>query len=172
MAKKKSSSTALPGVFALMTLLLGVLGVVLMCTIELIGFGVQFGNSKLDPIMIVGKDVIFGSKSQYGDLGSVKSTPLAVASWALLLAGAVIALLALILAILKNRKLTKLMLVVAGLLLIVGGAMVFAIPQNFFTNNNLDKLGLFYVSMGTGGWLGGIFGIVGGLLGLGGAIVK
>ena len=93
MAKKKSSSSALPGVFALMTLLLGVLGVVLMYTLELIGFGLQLGDKKSDAAMIVGKDVMFGSKSQYGDLDLLKPTPMAIVSWVLLLAGAALGLM-------------------------------------------------------------------------------
>ena len=163
MAKKKSSSSALPGVFALMTLLLGVLGVVLMYTLELIGFGLQLGDNKSDAAMIVGKDVMFGSKSQYGDLDLLKPTPMAIVSWVLLLAGAV-----------KVRKLSKLMMLLGGLVLIVGGAMVFAIGPNFSSVNLVDtgEFNLFYTTLGVGGWLGGIFGIVGGLLGLGGAIVK
>lgn len=174
MAKKKSSSSALPGVFALMTLLLGVLGVVLMYTLELIGFGLQLGDKKSDAAMIVGKDVMFGSKSQYGDLDLLKPTPMAIVSWVLLLAGAALALVALICLLLKVRKLSKLMMLLGGLVLIVGGAMVFAIGPNFSSVNLVDtgEFDLFYTTLGVGGWLGGIFGIVGGLLGLGGAIVK
>lgn len=174
MAKKKTSSSALPGVFALMTLLLGVLGAVLMYTLELVGFGLQLGDKKSDPAMIVGNEVLFGTKSPRGDLDLLKPTPVAIVSWILLIVGAALALAALICLLLKSRKLSKIMMLLAGLLLIVGGAMVFAIGSNFASVNLIDtgEFDLFYTTMGIGGWLGGIFGIVGGLLGLGGAIVK
>lgn len=174
MAKKKTSSSALPGIFALMTLLLGVLGAVLMYTLDLVGSGLQLGDKKSDPVMIVGNEVMFGTKSPRGDFDLLEPTPVAIVSWILLIVGAALALVALICLLLKVRKLSKLMMLLGGLVLIVGGAMVFAIGPNFSSVNLVDTgdFKLFYTTLGVGGWLGGIFGIVGGLLGLGGAIVK
>ena len=174
MAKKKTSSSALPGIFALMTLLLGVLGAVLMYTIDLVGYGLQLGDKKSDPVMIVGNEVMFGTKSPRGDFDLLEPTPVAIVSWILLIVGAALALVALICLLLKVRKLSKLMMLLGGLVLIVGGAMAFAVCSNFASVNLVDtgEFKLFYTTLGVGGWLGGIFGIVGGLLGLGGAIVK
>ena len=131
MAKKKSSSSALPGIFALMTLLLGVLGAVLMYTLDLVGSGLQLGDKKSDPVMIVGNEVMFGTKSPRGDFDLLEPTPVAIVSWILLIVGAALALVALICLLLKVRKLSKLMMLLGGLVLIVGGAMAFAICSNF-----------------------------------------
>ncbi|HBM70858.1 MAG TPA: hypothetical protein DD377_05895 [Firmicutes bacterium] len=80
----------------------------------------------------------------------------------------------------KKGKLAKLLSLIGGLCLLVAGIFMFVAPNNF-VSSNLDEIlasGSKYAKeaisgkMEAGAILGGIFGIVGGLGGFAGAIVK
>lgn len=134
-----------------------------------------------------GTDVLFGSKTDNGTVvyeGSV----IGLVAFILSIAGAVFAILALVLGLMKKRGIARFVALVGGLVLLVGGIMYACAPANFISTNlatiddlvngileNIGSLlGLDITKsnvLGLGAWLGLVGGCLGGVSCIGGAIL-
>ncbi|HAS56412.1 MAG TPA: hypothetical protein DEF61_05330 [Firmicutes bacterium] len=182
MAKKSKKSTL--SLFIIMAaLVFGVLTVILPMVTNFASsfFSYTVAGKLLEGTIATykGTDVFFGTKTDSGDQLLIGST-LGLIGFILSIAGSLSLLLGAVLACLKKGKLAKLLSLIGGLCLLVAGIFMFVAPNNF-VSSNLDEIlasGSKYAKeaisgkMEAGAILGGIFGIVGGLGGFAGAIVK
>ena len=134
-----------------------------------------------------GTDVLFGSKTENGTVvyeGSV----IGLVAFILSIAGAVFAILALALGLMKKRGIARFVALVGGLVLLVGGIMYACAPANFISTNLAtidDLVNGFLENIGSlldlditksnvldiGAWLGLVGGCLGGVSCIGGAIL-
>lgn len=134
-----------------------------------------------------GTDVLFGSKTENGTVvyeGSV----IGLVAFILSIAGAVFAILALVLGLMKKRGIARFTALVGGLVLLVGGIMYACAPANFISTNLAtidDLVNGFLENIGSlldlditksnvldiGAWLGLVGGCLGGVSCIGGAIL-
>lgn len=134
-----------------------------------------------------GTDVLFGSKTENGTVvyeGSV----IGLVAFILSIAGAVFAILALVLGLMKKRGIARFTALVGGLVLLVGGIMYACAPANFISTNlaTMDDLVNGFLEnvgsildlditksnvLGIGAWLGLVGGCLGGVSCIGGAIL-
>lgn len=134
-----------------------------------------------------GTDVLFGSKTENGTVvyeGSV----IGLVAFILSIAGAVFAILALVLGLMKKRGIARFVALVGGLVLLVGGIMYACAPANFVSTNLatiddlvngfLENIGSYLDLditksnvLGIGAWLGLVGGCLGGVSCIGGAIL-
>lgn len=134
-----------------------------------------------------GTDVLFGSKTENGTVvyeGSV----IGLVAFILSIAGAVFAILALVLGLMKKRGIARFVALVGGLVLLVGGIMYACAPTNFISTNLAtidDLVNGFLENIGSildlditksnvldvGAWLGLVGGCLGGVSCIGGAIL-
>lgn len=134
-----------------------------------------------------GTDVLFGSKTENGTVvyeGSV----IGLVAFILSIAGAVFAILALVLGLMKKRGIARFLALVGGLVLLVGGIMYACAPANFISTNLAtidDLVNGFLENIGSildlditksnvldvGAWLGLVGGCLGGVSCIGGAIL-
>ena len=134
-----------------------------------------------------GTDVLFGSKTENGTVvyeGSV----IGLVAFILSIAGAVFAILALVLGLMKKRGIARFVALVGGLVLLVGGIMYACAPANFISTNLAtidDLVNGFLENIGSlldlditksnvldiGAWLGLVGGCLGGVSCIGGAIL-
>lgn len=134
-----------------------------------------------------GTDVLFGSKTENGTVvyeGSV----IGLVAFILSIAGAVFAILALVLGLMKKRGIARFTALVGGLVLLVGGIMYACAPANFISTNlaTIDDLVNGFLEnigsvldlditksnvLGIGAWLGLVGGCLGGVSCIGGAIL-
>lgn len=134
-----------------------------------------------------GTDVLFGSKTENGTVvyeGSV----IGLVAFILSIAGAVFAVLALVLGLMKKRGIARFVALVGGLVLLVGGIMYACAPANFISTNLAtidDLVNGFLENIGSlldlditksnvldiGAWLGLVGGCLGGVSCIGGAIL-
>ena len=134
-----------------------------------------------------GTEVLFGSKTDNGAVvyeGSV----IGLVAFILSIAGAVFAILALVLGLMKKRGIARFVALVGGLVLLVGGIMYACAPANFISTNlaTIDDLVNGFLEnigslldlditksnvLGIGAWLGLVGGCLGGVSCIGGAIL-
>lgn len=138
------------------TAILGIIAVLLPLAPFVSGTLAVLGQSQTETID--GFSFIFGDYSNGGSL----------TAWILILAGSVLAVCAFLAYLLKKEKLGGLALLLAGLLILVGGILYFFFVQ-FAGLSSADIGGLvgYSFNLAFGAIIGGIIGVVGGLLGLG-----
>lgn len=182
MAKKTKKSTL--SLFIMMAaLIFGALTIILPMVTNFASsfFSYTVAGKTIEGTMATykGTDVFFGTKTDSGDQLLAGST-LGLIGFILSIAGTVALLLGIVLVVLKKAKLAKILALVGGLCLVVAGVFMFIAPSNFVSANLDDILGsasshvneTITGKMEVGAILGGVFGLVGGLGGFAGAVVK
>ena len=134
-----------------------------------------------------GTEVLFGSKTDNGNV-IYESSVIGLVAFILCIAGAVFAILALVLGVMKKRGIARFVALVGGLVLLVGGIMYACAPANFISTNlaTIDDLVNGILDsiasaldleikksnvLGVGAWLGLVGGCLGGVSCIGGAIL-